>query len=501
MPRFAALVLVLVVVAAAACGGSPTQGPSGGSPTRLTISGGGVAPAYLDALTAAVARESHGRLELVDRPPADPGGDPPAEAAVLRDVAGGKADLAILPLRTLEATGDAAVAPFDAPFLIPSVDAERRLVTSRAGELALASMEPSVGVAGLALLPGPLRRPLGFTRALIRPADYAGRFAVHPGVPSYDAGVRLLGGTPVGVAGEALARQIVAGQLDGAELDVGVGAGRNLLRKGTLTANVVMFAKMLTLVASPASLARLDADDRAALRRAVAAVPAGTDGTLDESAVLGSACATGLHLAFATAGDVATLRGGVAPLWREMAADAVAGPVFAAIRSTTEALPMSTAIAATTCAAAARSVPAPGAAGGLADGTYRTTYTYRQARVEYPQFGSDDWGCTAGVFTLRLRGNRFHWTHVFTAPCSTGGRPEQIDGDAEVVGDQLRLTSDVVNEFTQEQETSTCRWRAVERGLELTAVDPWDGSAGVNGLCAILGADPRPAIVWRRIAG
>ena len=95
------------------------------------------------------------------------------EAALIRSVRKGSADLAIVPTRAFEASGVRSLRALQAPFLITS---ETRAAAATTGPIAaqLQSGLQRIGLTGLGLAPEGLRRPFGFEKPLIRPADFKG---------------------------------------------------------------------------------------------------------------------------------------------------------------------------------------------------------------------------------------------------------------------------------------------------------------------------------------
>ena len=80
---------------------------------------------------------------------------------------------------------------------IDSLELERRVLESTAAARALEGVRP-LGLVGVALLPGPLRRPLGLTRPLRGPDDYAGTtFGLRFGRVAQSS-IEALGATPAG---------------------------------------------------------------------------------------------------------------------------------------------------------------------------------------------------------------------------------------------------------------------------------------------------------------
>jgi TRAP-type C4-dicarboxylate transport system substrate-binding protein len=95
------------------------------------------------------------------------------EANLLDLVRTGKAQLGVVPTRAFEAAGVKSFQALEAPFVITTEAAMDR-VTQGSIARQLQSGLPKLGLAGLGLVPEGLRRPFGFARALVSPADYSG---------------------------------------------------------------------------------------------------------------------------------------------------------------------------------------------------------------------------------------------------------------------------------------------------------------------------------------
>ena len=94
-------------------------------------------------------------------------GQADAEANLIRDVKAGKADLGWAGTRAFDDVGVPAFDALIAPLLVDSLPLERAVLQSPLAPEMLGGLEPA-GVAGLGILPGPLRRPLGVAR-LVKP--------------------------------------------------------------------------------------------------------------------------------------------------------------------------------------------------------------------------------------------------------------------------------------------------------------------------------------------
>ena len=95
------------------------------------------------------------------------------ERGVVQDVRRGRAPLGIVAVRVWDTLGVPSFRALLAPFLVDSLSLERRVLESRLARQMLGGLGKA-GVVGVALLPGPLRRPLGLSRRLVGPDDYEG---------------------------------------------------------------------------------------------------------------------------------------------------------------------------------------------------------------------------------------------------------------------------------------------------------------------------------------
>src|SRR4029077_1468933 len=83
-----------------------------------------------------------------------------------------------------------------APFMIDSVAFERKVLASDIPQKMLSGLKPA-GLVGLAILPGPVRRPLGVAKPLASASSYRGaRIGIRASQVSTET-VRALGAIPV----------------------------------------------------------------------------------------------------------------------------------------------------------------------------------------------------------------------------------------------------------------------------------------------------------------
>jgi len=315
----ALLATAILMTAVAACGDSRVDKAGGTTqerPLELTLAAHDEDFAH-EAFAASVARISNGSLRI--KVATDwRAVDPDYERGIVSDVRSGKVPLGIVGVRVWDTLGVTSFQALVAPFLIDTLDLERRALETEFAPRALASVARR-GVVGVALLPGLLRRPFGLTRPLQGPRDYRGaKIGIRPGAVA-QATFKALGGA---------ARANVPGDLsgfDGAEVDLLVISSDTLdERSHRLTGNVVLWPKAQTIVMNRPALARLTSQQRETLRRAAhSAFAAEVERDARDERYFESQLCGGGALSVVTASplDRARLRAGVAPVYRTLERD------------------------------------------------------------------------------------------------------------------------------------------------------------------------------------
>jgi TRAP-type C4-dicarboxylate transport system substrate-binding protein len=187
------------------------------------------------------------------------------ERTVLEDLARGVADLAWAGARSVGAAfGIRSLDPLHAPLLFPNEEAVRRFLTVAELDPLLAPLR-EVGIAGLALLPGGMRRPFGITAPLVGPDDWSGKvIRTHGSLPAI-ASFRALGATPVLRApAEEGGRRAVG--IDGMDLHPRAVAAWGYA--GWLTWNVPLWPRIILVAGNARRLERLSSGERAVLEEA-----------------------------------------------------------------------------------------------------------------------------------------------------------------------------------------------------------------------------------------
>ena len=282
----------------------------------LTMVNGNDASIELDPFAKAVARLSKGSLAIRF----DNGwraGTTDYERGIIRDVAGGRADLGWVGTRAFDDAGVRAFDALHAPLLVDSYDVERRVLEGPLAGQMLAALPH--GLAGIGVLPGPMRKPLGIA-PFTEPADFRGRAVAITRSAVASATLRALGarGVEIPSGGE------ITG-LDGVEsqVDAILGNGYDGDAK-YLAADVNLWPRPLVLFASRRAFDRLTAEQRDVLRRAAAESIGPTLAQIehDERDAAAILCRRGVEFVTAGASRLAALRRAVAPVYRQLERDA-----------------------------------------------------------------------------------------------------------------------------------------------------------------------------------
>src|SRR5215217_1975737 len=308
------LLILLVVVALAGCGGASRVGGDPRETRVLTLMNPVGDPAEITVYAEAVARLSKGALRIRIVPsPHQARVD--YEAAVIADVRAGRTDLAWAGSRAW----DGSLRALHAPLLIDSYALEQRVLESDLPARMLAELEP-LGLVGLGILPGPLRRPVGVHGRLLTARDYRGLAVGEQQSRVAEATLRAVGARPVpmsvtrdeeGLDGvETATLSLQAGHFDGVGSHV--------------STNVNLWPRPLVVFANAASFGKLTDDERRVLREAAATAGPRllAQRPRDEAEIAGNLCRRGA-ITFDHAGpaDLRTLRAAVEPVYGELERD------------------------------------------------------------------------------------------------------------------------------------------------------------------------------------
>ena len=285
-------------------------------------------PGYSGAqFAAAVAKRSGGSIRI-DVSPTWHRDRLDFERGIVEDVRAGRSDLGVVGARVWDTLGVTSFQALLAPFLVDSLELQRRVLESPLAGRMLGGIDRG-GVVGVALLPGPLRRPFGYRRALVGRRDYVGaRLGVYPGWVE-EATLRSLG---------ASTRQYLnlsGASREGAVLNFWGIAGGVGYRGKTLARNVVFWPRSETVVINRRAFESLTPAQREILRdagrQAVGARLAQVD-RLEKDA-LQSICERKLvPLVAVPQAEVAALHAAVRPVYAELERNTRTRELIAGIR-------------------------------------------------------------------------------------------------------------------------------------------------------------------------
>jgi TRAP-type C4-dicarboxylate transport system substrate-binding protein len=379
------------------------------------------------------------------------------ETGLIADVKAGKADLGVAGSRAFDSAGVLSLRALHAPLLITSYAAEEQVLKSPVVSEMLGGLA-SAGLAGIGILPGDLRRPLGVAGPLRKPADYAGRTIGTQQSVVADETMRALGAKPV--------RFPVTGKIDGfdgIEQQIASIQGNRYDKVGKyLTANVAWWPRPFVLFAGSKALARLDGAQRQAVQRAAtAALPDSMARVLaGEQESLGNLCrAQLLRVAPATPGDLAALRKAVQPVYDALERDPQTKLAIATITSTVQGVTPEPAPA---CAQPGQT----SAAGKTLDGVYTMTTKFGDNPSD-----TDVVPENYGSWILVLRDGHFAITQEYQNACTWGY------GTFALKGAQLEVTFvdgggiSPNNAMNKPGEFFTFGWSVYRDTLTLTPVE------------------------------
>jgi TRAP-type C4-dicarboxylate transport system substrate-binding protein len=468
------------LVLLASCAGSGSNkagGKRGRKVVVLTLANPLGGSLELDAFVGDVNRLSGGAIRI-DVKSDRRSGQVAFENGLIGDVRAGKADLGVAGSRAWDSVGVTTLRALNAPLLIDSYALQDLVVRSPLIAPMLKGLAP-LGLVGLGVLPGPLRRPLGVLRPLLAPSDYAG---LRIGVQQSRVGsatVRALGATPVWIAAGAP----ISG-FGGVEQHISNIQGYQYDRVGRyLTANVVLWPRPLVVFANSSALGKLTPTGQRILRQAIAAAdPAETRFVLgNERDDTASLCRSHrLRFLTATSADLVALRRAVQPIYDQLARDRQTRQQITQIES------MRRAVAPEPAPSCARTTPLAAKA-GLLDGVYRFSSAVGDLRAAGALPG-DLVPENYGAWTIALKAGRFAFAQEDRQACTWAYGTLKVDGDRLALSVTAGGGISPNGAISQPGELYTYKWSLYRDELTLRPV------AGA------VSPPPTRAKPWRRVS-
>jgi TRAP-type C4-dicarboxylate transport system substrate-binding protein len=414
-----------LVLALAGCGGTPGDKAGGtkhARPTVLTMANSNGDTWELEPFTAAAARLSQGTLRIEFKNDWRLG-KPDYEARLIGDVKAGTADLGWAGSRAFDSVGAPSFDALHAPLLIDNFPLERRVLESSLVGTMLDGLKP-LGIVGLGVLPGPMRKPLGVS-PLVRPGDYAGKTLAIQRSEVAGQALRALG-----ARGAAIPAGGKIDGYDGIEAQASSMDGNEYDKVGKyLTANVNLWPRPMVLFMNLKAFDALSGPQRTALLGAArAALPATLkveqQGNDDATANL---CRRGVKFLTAGDDDLAAMHEAVQPVYDRLERDHATRTAIEQIKA------LRTGTAATADAPTCSKPSAPATATGHRtpiDGRYRIHTTAADLRAAgAPE--SDINPSNYGTYEVVLDRGRFR--------IGTPRNPAAV-GTCTVVGHTLTMT-------------------------------------------------------------
>ncbi len=361
------LIFLLALGLLAGCNSDKSDRAGGEKPVKAKVLRMANAQYYLDELEAfdkAVERASGGRLRLKWLNQYANGRDGNSEVNLIRDVSAGKVDLGWAATRIFDELGTPTFNPLHAPMLIDSYELEEKVLSDGLVDPMLESLD-ELGLRGIGVLPGPLRRPFG-KHPLRGLGDWTGARIGSSGGKQVETALRAIGAKrELEYAGGETDR------IDGLDTHIAaVPPNRYHRDVPYLTGNVVLWARPLVLFAGP----NVSSEDLAVLRRAAEAALPDTLALSRsmESEALSEICRSALKVVSASTGEVDGLRPAFRPVYDALERDEGASRAVARIR---ELAREGDGVEPVQCPEASKAD-----AGAIPPGTYRTFITRADAR-------------------------------------------------------------------------------------------------------------------------
>jgi len=262
------------------------------------------------------------------------------EQRVVDHVAAAKMDVAWVGTRVIDTMGVRSFQALTAPRLVDSYALQNAVIESGITEKMLPALD-DVGVVGLAVLAGGLRKPIGVKEPLVGPADWEGiGFGTYKSDGQEEA-IRALGATPAAVFGPNREAAIADDAIQGFEMGLSIYQDPKWIDLAPyVTANVNLWPQMDVLIASPARLEALTSEQRGWLHDAADEAASRSASLADtEAEVIKAACDTGARFAEATDADLAALDDIFAPVYPSLEQDAETKSFIEQIRALKGSIP------------------------------------------------------------------------------------------------------------------------------------------------------------------
>ena len=275
---------------------------------------GGVGADVLQDIVDSSTAKAISLAAPVANPDADPNDDDGSGLAYLTS---GKADIGVVRSDRLVTAGVTSLAPLTAPIVVTNNEQAAKIAADPISTQMMMGLD-KVGLVGLAVVPGGMRHPFGYGKALLGPADYQGAsINTRPG-EGVDAIFAALGATTDHSVGPERQAASAAGKLRG--IEVALQQAQAVDTPAVLTSNVTLYEKFDVVVIRAGAWKSLSEAQQSQLRKRVAAGAAtAVAQRVDEGAGFAAWCNTpGASAVLADAGQLADIRKALEPVTRKL---------------------------------------------------------------------------------------------------------------------------------------------------------------------------------------
>jgi TRAP-type C4-dicarboxylate transport system substrate-binding protein len=413
--------LIVAVALLSSCGEDADKagGESDSDAVVLTLANPDDSPFNLDEFAREVESQSDGSLRIEFRN-AWRSGEAENELGTIEDVRDGKVDMGGVGVRAFDLAGVDTFQPLVAPFAIDSYSLEGEVLDSPLAERMLSGVE-KLGLVGVALLPGELRKPLGISRPLLAPSDYRGAAI---GIRPSELAARSFEALGATTEGYHPSGNITS--FDGVETSVNTlpfNGSERFAR--TLAANVSLWPRVLTIIMNREAYGSLSDDQREAIAAAghAALEPSLEEIQAREDEAIGILCNRGeLAIRQVSQAQLDGLRAATTPVSRAVGHDPAtreAAEEIAAMRAEIDREPPPACIGQESATSTGDTTPV--------DGLWQMQTTRDEAAAIIPESDlvPENWG----DFVFAFRAGRFAFTTESQGACIWAYGTYSLEGD------------------------------------------------------------------------
>jgi TRAP-type C4-dicarboxylate transport system substrate-binding protein len=455
--------------------GAPSKAGGRAAPITITIADsqaqGRPSNLPLNEFSSQIATLSNGSMEVkvVYTASADapiPGSDAP----IIDKLRAGGFQMAVVPARAWTTAGASSMQALQAPFLVQSDEQMTAIVHDRSLVSSMLAGLDDIGVHGLTIFPESLRHFFSFTSPILKPADVKARQIRYVSSPDVAALITTLGATAVDPSFDDFAAGVQDGSITAADSGFATGLKTNP-RPATATGNLVLYPKMITLVANAAFWNGLSRAQQTTLTTAAQKTQDwAIANRVGEREAAANYCAGGGTIVLTEPQALADFRVAAAPIYAELEKDQRTKRTIEAIDSLASDN-RGAGVQACAPGTTVPTIPAEVAArgGDLPNGVYRVEVTDEFLRSMGQNV--NDVHEDHGVFTYRMQDGHMTWDQAaenVSGPVH-GDAVYQVDGNkmafkwgANMGGAILQFTwtvdGDGALHFTQTDYTTDANW-------------------------------------------